>query len=878
MQIIVPHTNCDLDSLGAAVGAQVLYPSAVIVLPGAPGPLAGEFLSLHRYHVRVRHPSDIDLSAVTRAVVVDTADPSRLGPLREVVERADVHLFDHHPPGPDDLKASVVMRDIVGSTCTLVAELIRESGVALSPVQSTAMLLGIYADTGSLSLMNTTDRDAAAAAFLLARGANLRAVARFIQGALSPAQQALLHQLQNRSRPLRVRGAQVRLVEGETPEYVGGLNLVVHKLQEIMPGHALFAAVKMADRVHLVARSEVPWINAAKAMSAFGGGGHPAAASAQVKKAALVDVVARLEATLEQVADTPLVARDVMSSPVKTIMASKPAKEAERLMLRHGHSGMPVVDENGRLVGVVSLRDVEKARHHGLEHAPVKGMMNNRVVTVPPEMPLDEVQDLLVEKDIGRVPVVEEGNLVGIVTRSDLLGLVYGGLGPRWHRTLYEGPGGPGLGPVTGAGGELLGHAVERLPAPIHALFRTAGAVAQEAGVTVYAVGGFVRDLLIGRPNLDIDLVVEGDGIAYAQRLANALDGEVQEVPRFATAHIYLEKDVPGMPSRLDVATARREFYEHAAALPLVEHADLREDLYRRDFSINAMAIRLTPGGPGGLVDFFGGIADLEAGHIRILHSLSFVEDPTRIMRAVRFATRYGFQLEPSTAQCARSAVSEGFLQRVTIERLRNELLLILREPGSGASLALLQDLGIWERMLPGVPLDEVNLPLVDRVDQMELELPDLYAAADPRQAKLAVLLHGLPLPEGLRAVKRLKLKREVAQPLYHILTCQHIARDLAQSPHATPAEVVRVLGEWVPAGLMLLYLTGGGDIVLRYWRQWRHIRLEISGADLTQAGVPAGPRIGRALARVLADRLDGLAAERETQMRLALAYAQEED
>ncbi|HYF93448.1 MAG TPA: CBS domain-containing protein [Symbiobacteriaceae bacterium] len=876
MDIIIPHTNTDLDALGAAVGAQVLYPQASIVLPGSAGPLAAEFISLHRYYVRVKKARDIDLGQVKRAIVVDTADPARLGPLAAVRAHAEIHLYDHHPAEPDDLEGTLEVRDLVGATCTLLAELIEEAGAPLSPVQATAMLLGIYADTGSLTHAGTTDRDARAAGFLLSKGANLRAVDRFIQGALTPAQQALLRQLQEQGRWLTVRGARIRIVEGETAEYVGGLALTVHKLLEIQPAHALFAVVRMGERVYLVGRSEVPWVDVGQVLSRFGGGGHAGAASAVVRGSAGAEVAARLEAALDELVQRPLMARDVMSSPVKTIEETKPVREAERLMLRHGHSGLPVVDESGRLTGMISLRDLEKAQRHGYPNMPVKGIMVHKVYTTGPDTPLDELQDLMVTKDVGRVPVVEGESMVGIVTRSDLLEQLYGGPAPRWHRRLYTATAAPGPGDDPGA--DRVQDAVRTLPQAVRDLLVRAGQVAERQGVSAYAVGGFVRDLLIGRPNLDIDITVEGDVPTYAGALAELLGGRVQEVPRFRTAHIYLDAPLPDMPSRIDVATARREFYEHAAALPVVEHAALREDLYRRDFSINAMAIPLGPKGPAGLIDFFGGWQDLQDRQIRILHTLSFVEDPTRILRAVRFSHRYGFTLESETARCAREAVAQGFMDRVAIERLRNELILMWKEPRSGAAMGTLKRLGVLGKLLPAVDarFDGELQALLDGYEDLAATAPELYAEATPWLGKLMLLLHRLPLQDGVRMANRLKLRREQAQPLLHVLAFWRAAHDVATARRPDRGEIVRTLAQWDPDGLLLLCLRGGADRVLPYWREWRHVRLAITGADLIAAGVRAGPRIGRILTRVLRDRLDGRAPDRQSQMALALRYAKE--
>jgi tRNA nucleotidyltransferase (CCA-adding enzyme) len=537
---------------------------------------------------------------------------------------------------------------------------------------------------------------------------------------------------------------------------------------------------------------------------------------------------------------------------------------------------MPVVDDTGRLTGMLSLRDVEKARRHGYPQIPVKGIMIHKVVTVPPETPLDEVQDLMVLKDIGRVPVVAGESLVGIITRSDLLGQLYGGPAPRWHRRLYAASSGR-----SGADDPAAARVAEvtrALPGPVQDLLKRAGQVAERMGLSVYAVGGFVRDLLLERPNFDIDITVEGDGLAYARALSQALEGKIKEVARFGTAHIYIDGQKGDRPSRIDIATARREFYEHAAALPLVEHGELREDLYRRDFSVGAMAVPLGPRGPLGLVDYFGGWQDLQSRQIRILHTLSFVEDPTRILRAVRFAHRYGFTLEPETAQCARDAVAQGFLERVTIERLRNELILMLKEPQSGSAMLTLQELGVLGRLLPGAAVGAELRNQLDSYEGLAVTAPELYDDALPWLGKLMLLLHDLPLPEAVRAARGLKLRREEAQPLLHVLTCWRMAHAVVLAPALARGDLVRMLMDWPPDGLLMLCLLGGQERLNRFWREWRHVRLAITGTDLVKAGVAAGPRIGRALARVLSDQLDGLAPDRETQLSLALRYAREEE
>lgn len=923
-RIIVPHANTDPDALGAAVAARVLYPGAAVVLPGLVLPGAAEFASLHRYQVRARKPKELDLDRLEMAVVVDTRDPARLGPLREVVRREGLrlHLYDHHPGDPGDLGGELEVVEPVGATCTLLAELLEEAGVRPSPFEATALLLGIYADTDHLTLPTTSPRDVRAAAWLLEQGASLQVVARFTRPELQPAQQELLAQLIARSRVHTVRGVRVQVAVGETAAYVGGLARLVHKLCDLRPAAATFVVVRMEDRVHLVGRSTVPWVDAARVMAAFGGGGHRGAASATVRGLSAEAAAERLLQVLAEVGvGQPLTARDLMKTPVRAVPQDVSIGEAERLMLRYGYSGLVVVDSGHRVVGVISQRDVEKARRHGLTHAPVKGVMSSPALTIPPDLPLDEIQALMVERDIGRLPVVEDGRLVGIVTRSDVLGRLYGAPVPHWHRPLYE----------PGVGGEVAGAAIRDrardLPPPVARALRAAGEVARETAVPAYAVGGFVRDLLLGWPVLDVDIVVEGDGIAFARRLAERLGGRAEAVPRFGTAHVY---DAEGF--RVDVATARRELYAYAAALPEVEAADLREDLYRRDFTIGAMAIRLTPEGLGELVDFFGGYRDLQEGVVRVLHSLSFVEDPTRILRAARFAGRYGMRLEPETARLAREAVAGGFLERVTPERVRNDLIRLLQEPAAPACLQVLRELGALEHVLPEVRWTDETEALVERVREclagagagagpgaasggeagagpaspaLPPAVVSIARAAEPWRLYLAALLVGgacgagcgdpgrggkypgdggapdaSPEARAGALAERLRLSRRDREALLGAVAGVAAALAILTRPDLRPSQAVGILEPRPPEGLLLLWLLGertpARGWVERYWAELRHIRPAITGDDLRQTGLPPGPAYAVALAAARAARLDGRAVGREAELAVALAAARE--
>src|SRR5438874_1204480 len=370
----------------------------------------------------------------------------------------------------------------------------------------------------------------------------------------------------------------------------------------------------------------------------------------------------------------PAHARDVMSKPPRTIAPDETVSRAMVACQRFGQSGILVAAGN-EVVGAVSREDLDKAISHGLSHAPVKGIMSSRVATCDEETPLSELQRLLAAGD-DRVAVLRDGKLAGVVTRGDVLA----GLGERAATTRRPG---------VSLSSELA--QLERL-APVF----EAVAALSEAYDGVYLVGGTVRDILLGERSFDVDIAVEGDAIALAQALADALGGRVRAHEKFGTAVV-----VYGDGERVDVVTARTEFYDAPAALPAVEHASIREDLFRRDFTINAMAVSLKGDDYGRLVDPFGGRADLDGKRIRVLHNLSFIDDPTRIFRAIRYENRYGFRMDEHTVRLARGTIEIGLVGDLSSARLRDELVALLEEGEVEHSILRLAELGADKAIHP---------------------------------------------------------------------------------------------------------------------------------------------------------------------------------
>jgi tRNA nucleotidyltransferase (CCA-adding enzyme) len=383
-----------------------------------------------------------------------------------------------------------------------------------------------------------------------------------------------------------------------------------------------------------------------------------------------------------------------------------------------------------------------------------------------------------------------------------------------------------------------------------------AAVAAVREGEDVYLVGGTVRDILLDSPGFDVDLAVEGDGVRFAEKLARQIGGRVRSHDAFGTAVVE-----HGDGERLDVVTARRERYEAPAALPVVEPGTIDDDLGRRDFTINAMAAALGADDLGRLVDPFDGRADLEAGTVRVLHDGSFVDDPTRIFRAVRYASRYGFDLDEHTRELARHAIADGLVSRLTPARLRDELVLLLDEPQAPASIRRLGELGPESRRAGH---DEAAA-LFERL----LPLRDEYAPAIPSWRLGLAALAREPSKEARPWLDELALRRQDAQAIAAAVSAgPRLADELRDA--RTPAEVVALV-EPYPDDAALMALALSDSPALRdYFERLRDVRLEVDGTDLAGLGLEESPRVGEVLAELRRRKLNGELDGRDSELAAA--------
>lgn len=829
MDIILAHRQIDFDALASMVAAQKLYPNSVLVMDGKPNVYVQNFLALSKDQLRFRKAQDINIEEVSRVILVDTNSLKRAGVLggkAAQIPEIEIEIYDHHPYA-GELEAEMVIEP-VGACATLLVEKLAGFGLPLSGFEATLMAIGIYDDTGSLLYDSTTVRDVRAVAYLLEQGANLGVIAENLRRPLTEEQKELLQQLLDQGQTELFDGLPVYLAYAETKDYVGGLALLAHRVGELESADTWFLLVKMENRVYLVGRSRGRGLAVNGLVQLFGGAGHPRAASATIKDAELLDILKQLRSAIQSRAKRPHLVRDMMSYPVKTVTPEMKLGEVEQMLLRYGHTGVPVTVDSC-LVGIISRRDVDKAIKHGLQHAPVKAFMTTKVVTVDVDAPWDEAQRLMVQHDIGRLAVVEDGNLVGIISRSDVLRLVHGESVPIETQLVRE---------RSVAMRQDILNLIARLPEEVQTILNAVRDTADEEGCTVYLVGGFVRDLLLSFPTQDLDFVVEGSGGKFARELLERMpEGKLTQHEKFGTAQITFSDG-----SHLDVASTRWEYYSFPGALPQVEESCLRDDLFRRDFTINSMAICLNAEHFGELVDYYGGKRDLKQKKIRFLHNLSFIDDPTRMLRAIRFAERYHFSLAKETFEALYTAIESGVLAKLSVERFTEEILHIYKEVNYLAMGQTLIRCGLFKAWFG----DDYawNFNLEDEQDSADWSLSTRWLVSISNMDSAAIE----------KVLERMALNRSLRD---ETMTFISLRETLMKSLSLSEIDVVL---NKVPQEIIMVLARDDRycKSIAEYQEARQKINMSLNGKALIQMGIKEGPEIGKILDQVRRAWLQG--------------------
>ncbi|MCL2458431.1 MAG: CBS domain-containing protein, partial [Desulfobulbus sp.] len=629
----------------------------------------------------------------------------------------------------------------------------------------------------------------------------------------------------------------------------------------------LFALLSLGERTYLIARSRIPEVNVGTIAREFGGGGHASAASATIRDLTIAEVEEQLVGLIHRHIRPKAVAGELMSSPVITVTPDVSIDQANQLMTRYNVTVLPVVRENDGhdagsqpigFLGMISRRVAEKAIFHKLGNLPVADYMTTEIATIPESGTLADIQRLIIENRQRLIPVVRGEAIVGVITRTDLLTLLVhdpGHLSPDLLRSDER--------PSVERTRNLTSIMTQALPREVIVLLRETGETAAALGCNAYVAGGFVRDLLLHVKNTDIDIVIEGDGVRFAKALAEQRHGVVHPHEKFGTATVIFPDQ-----TRIDVASARLEYYDHPAAMPTVEHSSIKLDLYRRDFTINAMAIHLNPQRFGTLVDYFNCQNDLKERRIQALHNLSFVEDPTRIFRAIRFEGRLDFTITRHTEKLIKNTVQLNLFDQVEEPRFFHELKLILAEDDPTPVLRRMAHFKLfpflWPDLHPSFKIDRRFLHFLTQANQAIswfklLYLPDkleswmvylLAIMSRSRAKELIAFCHRFNLPPRQR-------RKLIAQKT----EAERIAQEMQKRPFLRPSEIYWLLQELDNEGLLYLMTIARKRFIQQAISQYvttlRRKTPLVGGDELKAMGYIPGPQFRAIRNHLLEMQLD---------------------
>jgi tRNA nucleotidyltransferase (CCA-adding enzyme) len=865
-EVITTHVNADFDALASMIAAKKLYPAATLVFPGSQEKnLRNFFLHSTSYVFNFTKIKKINFGQIKRLILVDTRQKSRIGKFAKLMDEDDVeiHIYDHHPDSEDDVHGEKEVVREVGATTSILTEFIRKRGIPISPDEATILSLGIHEDTGSFTFSSTKPEDHEAAAWLAEQGANHNLIADMLTRELTTEQIWLLNDLTKSATTRVINGIEVVICKVITEDYVGDFAVLVHKFMEMENLNVIFALAQMDDKIYMVARSRMEDVNVAEIALTFGGGGHPQAASATIKNKTMVQVERSLQALLRSRINPQKKAKDMMSSPVIHISPDESIKVAATIMTKYNINVLTVIDGGDKLKGYVTRQIVEKAVFFGLGHIQVKEYMNIEFSTVSPDASLNAVQELIIKDKLRVLPVVEEEKVVGVITRTDLLNILVGG--PVIPDFLYD--------------ARHASHFVkkkntatmmkERLPRRIIELFKDLGNVADILGYNAYVVGGLVRDLFLKRKNLDVDIVIEGGGIQFAQEFAKHHEVRVRTHRKFGTAVLIFPDGF-----KVDVATARMEYYESPAAPPIVEMSSLKMDLFRRDFTINTLAIKLNKRHFGTLIDYFGGQKDIKDKVIGVLHNLSFVEDPTRVLRAIRFEQRFDFRIGKLTLALIKNAVNINCFEELSGKRLFLELKLLLMEQEPLQAIERMSEFGLLQFISPEIKYTKGLKKLLKEAEGVInwFDLLYLEEAYEPWK----VYWHGLTSSLDSKALKNLGERMQMVDRDGRNMISQRdqaneVLEQLFRFKGDNNYDLYTLLCHYDTEILLYMMAKANNERIKRmisnYFTRLKGTEIMLKGSDLKGMGFKPGPLYKEIFDSLLKAKLSHLISSKDDEV-----------
>ncbi|HEY60176.1 MAG TPA: CBS domain-containing protein [Anaerolineae bacterium] len=845
MDVILTHEQADFDGISAMLGAYLLQEHAVAILPRQLNRNVQDFLKLYNTELPFMKANELPKEKIDSVTLVDTQS---LVTLKGMHDNTNVFVLDHHQKRDDFPNNWVFTYIPTGASTTYFIEDIREQNGNLTMIQATLLLLGIYEDTGSLIYPNTTSRDAQAVAYLLSQGASLIIASEYLNPPLSDQQEQVLERTLENIQTHTIKGQKIIIAFTEALGLSEEVSSIAHKICNLFDPNALFLFVQTKGGIRFVARSNSKQINVAEIAALYNGGGHTRAAAAlirkdKIKQNSIIELIDKFISRLPAYIKPAVTVGQIMSENPLLISPATSAEEALQIMRKFGYEGYPVVD-TGKVVGLLTRRAVDRAISHKLNLS-ASSLMEAGDISVTPQESLEALREIMASSDWGQIPVINSKNkrVIGIVTRTDLI------------KT--------NAGSERGYAGKLnLSTDLESALSPTKLrLIKLIATHADDKNLPIFVVGGFVRDLLMHAPSPDFDFVVEGNAINFAHSLAKKFGGRVTSHTKFGTAKwgineirkslVCSQSDKSklkwrDLPTTIDFISARTEFYSHPTALPTIKRSSIKLDLHRRDFTINTMALRLDGGHYGELFDYWGGLNDLKQGVIRVLHSLSFVDDPTRMLRAVRFEQRFNFDIEARTLQLLMEA--KPLLQQVSGDRIRHEIDQIFIENKAVEIFERLQELGLLSVIHVDIRwkdefAEPLKVALFSKFNPKWKILKKVGKIPTRRFLGYLILLTMIPQDSLNNISKRLKMPRVLKTSLQQANTLYYsLPSILKEKPSALVRRLAKINLAVIYALKLLLPSKEIRNILDQYAKEWRWKKASIDGNTLNEMNITPGP------------------------------------
>lgn len=870
MKIVITHQSPDFDAVASAYGAFMLYSCDKIYLShnvdeNVMWYIKDENMENIFQRVSTNFVKDFN-EEIELLVITDCKVKSRLGYLDKFIEKAKrIYVYDHHTTSECDIDVDEKFIEEVGSSTALITNKIAEKNIPLPKEGLNLMLLGIYEDTGFLTFNTTTEMDFRAVIEILKMGGDLSRINQYIKRDITKEQVFIMNELMVNMSLLLINGISVGVSFASYDDYVPDLAILANKIVDMENLDAFFMVVRLGDRNFIIARSRGDYLDTAEVIEYFGGGGHPNASSAVIKDLTLNETVEKLKFIIRDVVKPQKNAENMMTSPVKFVSYFQTFNDALELFMKYNLNMMPVVRDNFT-VGLISRKDILHGIKHGLSDEPVNNIMQIEFEKVTPDTEFQVVEDLMLIKNQKLVPVEDKkSGLLGVITRTDLLRLMREDA-VRIPYYLRSKAVGLGLTKTMNVRNLLK----DRLPEKYYNILLEIGELGEELGSNVYVVGGFVRDLLMKNDNFDVDIVVEGGASKFARKYSKLKNARISIHKKFDTAQVILPDN-----TRIDFATARTEYYTFPAAAPEIESSSIKNDLYRRDFTINAMAVKLNKNEFGKLLDFFGGRKDIKDKKIRVLHNLSFVDDPSRVFRAIRFAVRFDFDIGPHTNKLLKHTVNLKLFERVIGKRMFLELKYILSEDNYLKALEMLKDYDLLKFFHRDIKLDEKKYNLFESVDMISGWYKfQTKKTIDIFLCRFYAFITGLKLDVMKNLGEKFEFNHlEQAKYISEVSRVLNVSIKIRREKKITGSKLYNFLKNFKDESIIYLGSVLGKeyeDKIKDYFNIFKNTKLEVTGDDFIKMGYKPSPKFAEILNKLIDMKLDGVIAGKEQELDMA--------